>query len=101
MLDSLCTEYQPEGRDPVSASAVAIKNGQVFTPSGKAFPFPVPRALELHEIPRIVRKYAEGARNSLRAGKPDLHPTFFHFVCDTRRTVTGSLLPLLGVEGTG
>jgi 2,4-dienoyl-CoA reductase-like NADH-dependent reductase (Old Yellow Enzyme family) len=62
-------EYQPNGADPVSASAIAIKEGQVFTPSGKAYPFPVPRALELHEIPGIVKKYADAAKNSLDAGK--------------------------------
>jgi 2,4-dienoyl-CoA reductase-like NADH-dependent reductase (Old Yellow Enzyme family) len=64
----LSAEYQPMGADPVSASAIAIKEGQVFTPSGKAYPFPVPRPLEVHEIPGVVKKYADGARNSLAAG---------------------------------
>lgn len=64
-----CAEYQPDGADPISSSAVAISNGTVYTPSGKAFPFPVPRALDISEIPGIVKSYADGARNSLAAGK--------------------------------
>ncbi|BDA45039.1 12-oxophytodienoate reductase 1 [Coccomyxa sp. Obi] len=61
-------EYQPGGADPVSSSAIAISNGTVYTPSGKAYPFPVPRALDISEIPGIVKSYADGARNSLAAG---------------------------------
>ncbi|KAK9908090.1 hypothetical protein WJX75_002626 [Coccomyxa subellipsoidea] len=61
-------EYQPNGADPISASAVAISKGTVTTPSGDAYPFPVPRALEISEIPGVVKSYADGARNSLAAG---------------------------------
>ena len=64
----LATEYQPGGADPISPSAVAIANGEVFTPSGKALPYPVPRALDASEIPGVVKQYADGARNSLAAG---------------------------------
>lgn len=63
-----CAEYQPNGADPISASAVAISKGTVTTPSGNAYPFPVPRALEISEIPGVVKSYADGARNSLAAG---------------------------------
>ena len=41
----------------------------MFTPQGKAESYPVPRALEVSEIPGIVKKYAAAARNSLEAGK--------------------------------
>ena len=41
----------------------------MFTPQGKAESYPVPRALEVSEIPAIVKKYATAARNSLEAGK--------------------------------
>ena len=41
----------------------------MFTPEGKAESYPVPRALEVSEIPGIVKKYATAARNSLEAGK--------------------------------
>ncbi|EIE21116.1 FMN-linked oxidoreductase [Coccomyxa subellipsoidea C-169] len=61
-------EYQPNGADPISASAVAISSGTVFTPSGKEYPFPVPRALDISEIPGVVKSFADGARNSIAAG---------------------------------
>ncbi len=61
-------EYQPGGVDPVSSSAVPIANGEVYTPSGKAYPYGTPRALEASEIPGIVKAYADGARNALEAG---------------------------------
>lgn len=41
----------------------------MFTPQGKAESYPVPRSLEVSEIPGIVKKYATAARNSLEAGK--------------------------------
>ena len=41
---------------------------QVFTPSGKMLDYGTPRALEASEIPRIVKQFADGARNSLAAG---------------------------------
>lgn len=61
-------EYQPNGAAPVSSSAVAVTKGQIRTPSGKAYDYPVPRALEASEIPGIVKAYADGARNALKAG---------------------------------
>ncbi|CAK0785467.1 hypothetical protein CVIRNUC_008676 [Coccomyxa viridis] len=62
------SEYQPGGAPPQSSSAIAISEGQVFTPQGKAESYPVPRSLEVSEIPGIVKKYATAARNSLEAG---------------------------------
>ncbi len=59
-------DFQPDGRLPVSASAVA-PDGQVRTPSG-AKPYVAPRALELAEISGVVGQYAEGARRALAAG---------------------------------
>ena len=60
--------YQPNGAPPQSSSAIAISEGQVYTPEGKAEAYPVPRALEVSEIPGIVQNYAQTARNSLAAG---------------------------------
>lgn len=60
--------YQPNGAPPQSSSAIAISEGQVYTPEGKAEAYPVPRALEVSEIPGIVQNYAQAARNSLAAG---------------------------------
>jgi N-ethylmaleimide reductase len=58
--------YQPGGELPVSSSAIAIP-GQVYTPEGMK-PYPVPRALEMSEIPGIVDEYARGAANAKEAG---------------------------------
>lgn len=65
-------EYQPNSAAPVSSSAVAISQaqGKVYTPSGGAYDYPVPRALEISEISGIVKAYADGARNSIAAGMP-------------------------------
>ena len=41
---------------------------QVFTPSGQMLDYGMPRALDASEIPRIVKQFADGARNSLAAG---------------------------------
>lgn len=51
---------------PVSSSAIAIP-GQVYTPEGMQ-PYPVPRALELAEIPALIELYRKGAQNALAAG---------------------------------
>ena len=58
--------FQPGGSLPVAPSAIRPKV-QAFT--GKGFePIPTPRALEASEIPGIVEKYAQAARNALEAG---------------------------------
>src|SRR4051812_22904273 len=60
------TLFQPNGGAPVAPSAIAAE-GTTFTPEGPK-PFSTPRALELEEIPGVVRQYAEGARRALEAG---------------------------------
>jgi N-ethylmaleimide reductase len=59
-------DFQPGGALPVAPSAIALQ-GMAHTPSG-AKPYVAPRALELAEIPRVVRQYADGARRALAAG---------------------------------
>jgi N-ethylmaleimide reductase len=58
--------FQPDGGAPVAPSAIAAE-GITYTPEGPK-PFGTPRALELEEIPDVVRQYAEGARRALEAG---------------------------------
>jgi len=57
---------QPGGALPVAPSAIAPQ-GSVFTYEGPK-DFVTPRALELDEIPGIVRQFEEGARRALDAG---------------------------------
>jgi N-ethylmaleimide reductase len=57
--------FQPGGVLPVAPSAIRPK-GQAFTTKGFE-PIPTPRALEIAEIPGIVHKYAQAARNALAA----------------------------------
>jgi len=58
--------FQPGGVAPVAPSAIAA-DGQAYTFDGFQ-PLPVPRALELAEIPPLVEAYAQAARNALAAG---------------------------------
>jgi N-ethylmaleimide reductase len=58
--------FQPGGALPVAPSAIAPP-GEVYTPDGKQ-PYVAPRALELREIPAVIRQYAEAARRAQRAG---------------------------------
>lgn len=60
------TSYQPNGSLPVSSSAVAI-DGEVRTVHGRVRA-ETPRALETHEIPRVVEHYRHGARCAMDAG---------------------------------
>lgn len=60
------TSFQPDGKAPISASAIAIP-GDTYTPGGKQ-PFSTPRALEIDEIPGIVAQFAHGARVAEAAG---------------------------------
>ena len=57
---------QPEGALPVAPSVIAPE-GMAKTYQG-AQPFVTPRALELDEVPGVVRQFAEGARRALDAG---------------------------------
>lgn len=59
--------YQPDGKLPVSASAIAAE-GQLYGPDWKKINHVTPRALELGELPGIVAAYAKGAENAKRAG---------------------------------
>ena len=54
------------GELPVAPSAMPVE-GQVFTPQGFK-KVPIPRALELKEIPSIVEQYRKGAQNAKSAG---------------------------------
>jgi N-ethylmaleimide reductase len=60
------SSFQPGGVAPVAPSAIQPK-GQAFTAKGFE-PIPTPRALETEEIPRLVEKYAQAARNAISAG---------------------------------
>jgi N-ethylmaleimide reductase len=56
----------PGGGLPRAPSAIAAR-GELSTPEGPR-PFPVPQALDPHEIPGIVAHFARAAANSERAG---------------------------------
>lgn len=61
------TSFQPNGALPVAPSAIAPA-GKSFTPLFQLVPFETPRALEIQEIPGIIKAYRDGARNALDAG---------------------------------
>ena len=56
---------------PVAPSAIK-PSGEAFIENengeGELVPFVTPRALQIEEIPYIVRQYARGSRNALEAG---------------------------------
>ena len=54
------------GLQTVAPSAIAAPN-EMFTADGMK-PHPVPRALELDEIPAVVEEYVQAARNAVEAG---------------------------------
>jgi N-ethylmaleimide reductase len=56
-----------DGEQPVSSSAVAIRNGVTSTPEGPK-PYEVPRALRTEEIPRYVEMFRLAAQNAKQAG---------------------------------
>ncbi|HEY0465339.1 MAG TPA: alkene reductase [Polyangiaceae bacterium] len=56
----------PSGRLPAAPSAIAA-SGEFSTPSGPR-PFPIPRPLELAEIPGVVAEFALAAEHARRAG---------------------------------
>ena len=55
-----------QGALPVAPSAVRPR-GDAFTPDGPQ-PFVEPRALNLDEIPGVVKQFAQAAENAVRAG---------------------------------
>jgi N-ethylmaleimide reductase len=62
---------QPDGMLPVAPSAIKPA-GQAFIENekgeGELAPFVTPRALQIEELPYLVRQYVRGARNALAAG---------------------------------
>ena len=61
------SSLQPDGRAPVSASAVRAA-GKVLTASGVRVDFETPRPLRLDELPGVTEAYAQAARNAMDAG---------------------------------
>jgi N-ethylmaleimide reductase len=62
---------QPDGMLPVAPSAIK-PSGEAFIENengeGELVSFVTPRALQIEEMPYIVRQYARGSRNALEAG---------------------------------
>jgi N-ethylmaleimide reductase len=62
---------QPDGMLPVAPSAIKPR-GEAFIENengqGELVPFVTPRALQIEEMPYIVRQYTRGSRNALEAG---------------------------------
>ncbi len=56
-----------EGEQPVSSSAVAIRNGTTQTPEGPKS-YEVPRALATEEVPQYVEMFRLAAQSAHRAG---------------------------------
>jgi N-ethylmaleimide reductase len=54
------------GAEPVGPSPLAA-SGDFFLPRGRV-PFPIPRPLEIDEIPGIVESFAQATRNAREAG---------------------------------
>jgi len=54
------------GAETIAPSAIRAK-GQMFTESG-LMDFDMPRALEMHEIPKVISDYAHATENALAAG---------------------------------
>jgi N-ethylmaleimide reductase len=54
------------GAEPVGPSPIAAL-GDFFLPRGRVS-FPIPRPLEIHEIPGIVESFAQATRNAREAG---------------------------------
>ncbi len=59
-------DFQSNGARPVSASEVT-PSGEIHTPLGKK-PYVQPRALDIEEIPGIVRQFANATRHAKAAG---------------------------------
>jgi N-ethylmaleimide reductase len=62
---------QPDGMLPVAPSAIKA-SGQAFIENqrgeGELVPFVTPRALQIEEMPYLVRQYVRGAKNAVAAG---------------------------------
>src|SRR6202007_3481446 len=58
--------WQPDGAAPVGPSAL-LPPGQTMTAQGMQ-PFVMPRALETHEIARVIDEFRRAAASAKRAG---------------------------------
>ncbi|KAI8143824.1 hypothetical protein BJV82DRAFT_537931 [Fennellomyces sp. T-0311] len=54
----------PQGQRPVAPSAIAVKGDNLLAGAE----YPMPRALETHEIKDVVNEYAQAAKNAIKAG---------------------------------
>ena len=61
------SSYNPDRSRPVAPSAIAPP-GQAYTPTFEQRPYETPRALEIEELPTIVRDFRQAARNARQAG---------------------------------
>jgi N-ethylmaleimide reductase len=59
-------DFQPNGQTPVSSSPIAAV-GDAHTPQGKK-PYPVPRALDISEIPGLIQDYVTATHRAQEAG---------------------------------
>jgi N-ethylmaleimide reductase len=59
-------DFQPNGETPVSSSAIAAV-GDAHTPQGKK-PYPVPRALDISEVPSLIQDYVTATHRAQAAG---------------------------------
>lgn len=55
------------GAEPVSSSAVPIRDASTATPTGK-HPYPTPRALQIEELPAVVAQFRQAAHRAKQAG---------------------------------
>ena len=60
-------DYNTDGSLPVAPSAIPYV-GKVYTPAFEPLDPPVPRALELAEIPTLIETFSNAAGNALAAG---------------------------------
>ena len=61
------SSYNPDRSRPVAPSAIAPP-GQAYTPTFEQRPYETPRALEIEELPTIVRDFWQAARNARQVG---------------------------------
>jgi N-ethylmaleimide reductase len=65
-----------DGKMPISCSAIAVKEGQVYTSMGPR-PFVTPRALSSEEVPEVIATYGRASALAMDAGFDgvELHAT--------------------------
>lgn len=81
---------QPDELLPAAPSAIK-PGGQAFIENergeGELVPFVTPRALQIEEMPYIVRQYARGARNALAAGFDGIEIHAATAICSTSSSI--------------